>query len=96
VAGVPFADVGFGVGHTRETETKGIWVWGEPKTIKDGNGERMVRYSNLRRCNSTLVAASCLAAAAAAQNMQLLQSGVCASTSIQPFWHCRHAIMFCN
>lgn len=37
------ADVGFGVGHTRETETKGIWVWGEPKTVKDGNGERMVR-----------------------------------------------------
>lgn len=41
---VPPADVGFGVGHTRETETKGIWVWGKPKTIKDGLGERMVRY----------------------------------------------------
>lgn len=36
------ADVGFGVGHTRETETKGIWVWGEPQKVNDGNGERMV------------------------------------------------------
>src|SRR5689334_14820439 len=27
------ADVGFGVGHTRETETKGIWIWGEPKAV---------------------------------------------------------------
>lgn len=38
------ADVGFGVGHTRETETKGIWVWGEPKKVNDGNGKRMVRW----------------------------------------------------
>jgi hypothetical protein len=36
------ADEGFGVGHTRETETKGIWVWGQPKAIKDEAGERMV------------------------------------------------------
>lgn len=40
------ADVGFGVGHTRETETKGIWVWGEPKKVNDGNGERMVSCSH--------------------------------------------------
>lgn len=38
----PVADVGFGVGHTRDTETKGIWIWGEPTTVKDANGERMV------------------------------------------------------
>lgn len=36
------ADVGFGVGHTRETETKGIWVWGEPKAVNDADGERLV------------------------------------------------------
>jgi len=27
--GVPCGE-GFGVGHTRKTETKGVWVWGEP------------------------------------------------------------------
>ncbi len=25
------ADEGFGVGHTRSTQTKGVWVWGEPQ-----------------------------------------------------------------
>ena len=28
------ADKGFGVGHTRETETKGIWLWGTPQPRK--------------------------------------------------------------
>ena len=31
--GVPCGE-GFGVGHTRQTETKGVWVWGEPRTMK--------------------------------------------------------------
>ncbi|KAG2441877.1 hypothetical protein HXX76_003484 [Chlamydomonas incerta] len=31
--GVP-CDKGFGVGHTRETETKGIWLWGTPQPRK--------------------------------------------------------------
>ncbi|KAJ7558218.1 hypothetical protein O6H91_04G029100 [Diphasiastrum complanatum] len=26
-------DEGFGVGHLRDTKTRGIWVWGEPKEI---------------------------------------------------------------
>ncbi|WIA19894.1 hypothetical protein OEZ85_005794 [Tetradesmus obliquus] len=34
--GVP-CYVGFGVGHTRETETKGIWVWGQPQSAEDGS-----------------------------------------------------------
>ncbi|WIA40191.1 hypothetical protein OEZ86_013580 [Tetradesmus obliquus] len=34
--GVP-CNVGFGVGHTRETETKGIWVWGQPQSAEDGS-----------------------------------------------------------
>lgn len=36
---------GFGVGHTRSTQTKGVWVWGEPqklppsaKTLQDSAG----------------------------------------------------------
>lgn len=37
--GVPCGE-GFGVGHTRKTETKGVWVWGEPVKVntdgKDG------------------------------------------------------------
>eukprot|EP00882_Tetradesmus_deserticola_P022407 GHRQ01024311.1.p1 GENE.GHRQ01024311.1~~GHRQ01024311.1.p1 ORF type:complete len:488 (+),score=152.10 GHRQ01024311.1:293-1756(+) len=33
--GVP-CNVGFGVGHTRETETKGIWVWGQPQASEGG------------------------------------------------------------
>ena len=24
---------GFGVGHTRSTQTKGVWVWGEPQKL---------------------------------------------------------------
>ena len=35
---MPPADEGFGVGHTRDTETKGIWMWSKPqmKTSPDG------------------------------------------------------------
>lgn len=31
-------DTGFGVGHTRATQTKGIWVWGAPlaRPLPDG------------------------------------------------------------
>ncbi len=31
-------DEGFGVGHTRETQTKGIWVWGSPIPRRIGQG----------------------------------------------------------
>lgn len=27
---------GFGVGHTRATQTKGVWVWGEPQKPPQG------------------------------------------------------------
>lgn len=30
--------VGFGVGHTRDTQTKGVWLWGEGKTAPDETG----------------------------------------------------------
>lgn len=30
--GVP-CDEGFGVGHTRKTETKGVWMWSEPTVV---------------------------------------------------------------
>ena len=30
--GVP-CDAGFGVGHTRKTETKGVWMWSEPTFV---------------------------------------------------------------
>ena len=34
-------DEGFGVGHTRLTQTKGIWVWGEPLVLKNDDGEQV-------------------------------------------------------
>lgn len=30
---------GFGVGHTRLTQTKGVWMWGEPVPVQLPNGE---------------------------------------------------------
>ena len=30
---ITFAAEGFGVGHTRSTQTKGVWVWGEPQKL---------------------------------------------------------------
>ncbi len=32
----PPADEGFGVGHTRVTQTKGVWMWGEPTQVTAG------------------------------------------------------------
>jgi hypothetical protein len=32
-------DEGFGVGHTRNTQTKGVWVWGEPIPVQSPDGE---------------------------------------------------------
>ena len=32
------ADEGFGVGHTRSTQTKGVWVWGEPQPLPEEQG----------------------------------------------------------
>lgn len=41
------ADQGFGVGHTRETETKGIWLWGTPVEKKEADGSSsMVRKTH--------------------------------------------------
>ena len=31
------ADEGFGVGHQRATQTRGVWLWGEPLTVQHGN-----------------------------------------------------------
>lgn len=31
-------DEGFGVGHSRRTETKGIWMWSEPETMERDDG----------------------------------------------------------
>lgn len=30
---------GFGVGHTRKTQTKGVWVWGEPLEVNGDDGQ---------------------------------------------------------
>ena len=32
------AEQGFGVGHTRETQTRGIWVWGHPQPVTAPGG----------------------------------------------------------
>ncbi|MCJ1422123.1 hypothetical protein MMC29_000002 [Sticta canariensis] len=32
-------DVGFGVGHSRSTQTRGIWVWGEPIKVRQAGQE---------------------------------------------------------
>ena len=29
-------DAGFGVGHTRATETRGVWLWGDPQPVAGG------------------------------------------------------------
>jgi hypothetical protein len=47
------ADVGFGVGHTRETETKGIWVWGQPQVVGQGSTQKTVGS------NAAAAAAAC-------------------------------------
>ena len=33
------ADEGFGVGHTRSTQTKGVWVWGQPTPLRLPSGQ---------------------------------------------------------
>ena len=37
----PSADAGFGVGHTRETETKGIWIWGQSQIVNEGTDKQL-------------------------------------------------------
>ncbi|KAK9868066.1 hypothetical protein WJX84_001038 [Apatococcus fuscideae] len=32
-------DEGFGVGHTRSTQTKGVWVWGQPTPLRLPSGQ---------------------------------------------------------
>lgn len=34
-------DEGFGVGHSRKTQTKGIWFWGKPMEVQGDNGEKV-------------------------------------------------------
>jgi len=34
------ADEGFGVGHTRKTQTKGVWMWGETLEVARGEGQK--------------------------------------------------------
>lgn len=34
-----FTDEGFGVGHTRSTQTKGVWLWGEPIPVPRADGQ---------------------------------------------------------
>ena len=33
------ADDGFEVGHTRSTQTKGVWFWGEPRQVELEDGQ---------------------------------------------------------
>jgi hypothetical protein len=33
------AEEGFGVGHTRLTQTKGVWIWGEPLPLQLPGGD---------------------------------------------------------
>lgn len=34
-------DEGFGVGHSRQTQTKGVWVWGEPIAVRDSADQEL-------------------------------------------------------
>ena len=36
-------DEGFGVGHTRKTQTKGVWMWGEPMVVERGQGQKPLK-----------------------------------------------------
>eukprot|EP00899_Mesostigma_viride_P013238 jgi/Mesvir1/21915/Mv25005-RA.1 len=35
---------GFGVGHTRDTMTKGVWVWGQPRMVTAGGKDMAVLF----------------------------------------------------
>eukprot|EP00775_Hariotina_reticulata_P007219 gene7219-7432_t len=50
--GVP-CNVGFGVGHTRDTETKGIWVWGQPQVVGEGSTQKTLLYIDTEGFEST-------------------------------------------
>lgn len=50
--GVP-CGVGFGVGHTRDTETKGMWIWDSPLTTAVGDQEVKVVYVDTEGFEST-------------------------------------------
>jgi hypothetical protein len=52
--GVPCGQ-GFGVGHTRDTQTKGVWLWGQPQAADDaaGGGERSILYVDTEGFEST-------------------------------------------
>jgi len=34
-------NAGFRVGHTRETETKGIWIWGQSQIVNEGTDKQL-------------------------------------------------------
>ena len=51
---MPPADKGFGVGHTRATQTKGIWLWAAPQeTQAPGGGPLSVIYVDTEGFEST-------------------------------------------
>ncbi|MEW5300408.1 MAG: hypothetical protein WDW36_003340 [Sanguina aurantia] len=51
--GVP-CDVGFGVGHTRDTQTKGIWIWSQPRMKQmPGGGSVAVLFIDTEGFEST-------------------------------------------
>ena len=48
------ADKGFGVGHTRATQTKGIWLWAAPQEAQvPGGGALSVIYVDTEGFEST-------------------------------------------
>ena len=48
------ADKGFGVGHTRATQTKGIWLWAAPQEAQaPGGGPLSVIYVDTEGFEST-------------------------------------------
>mmetsp|Transcript_14826 Transcript_14826/g.47296 ORF Transcript_14826/g.47296 Transcript_14826/m.47296 type:complete len:530 (+) Transcript_14826:150-1739(+) len=50
--GVP-CDEGFGVGHQRHTQTKGMWVWGEPRGVTVDGRPMSVLYVDTEGFEST-------------------------------------------
>ena len=46
---------GFGVGHTRDTQTKGIWIWSQPqeKEMPNGGGNVSVLFVDTEGFEST-------------------------------------------
>lgn len=58
------ADAGFGVGHTRLTQTKGVWMWGEPVEVSLPSGEKTNVSAALSRVLGNLSYCTCMAVGA--------------------------------